>query len=70
MKESATGMVLEFEGQEGMDFLKTSFADFLNDYISWIKNYNPSEVNKKVFEEYSAKKVTEKLVNLLNSLSD
>jgi len=70
IKESGAGIVLEFDGQKGIEFLKTSFSTFLPDYLNWIKNFNSNEINKEIFEQYSAKNVTENLANLLNSLND
>ncbi|HEY8661948.1 MAG TPA: hypothetical protein VIL78_23135 [Hanamia sp.] len=66
LRESGAGMVLDFDGEKEMDWIQNSFVPFFEKYIAWIKNYDPAHINKEIFEEYSAVKITEKFVRLLN----
>jgi hypothetical protein len=70
LRESGAGMVLDFDGENEMDWIQKSFASFFEKYLDWTKTYNRDQINKEIFEEYSAKKVTEKLADLINSVAD
>lgn len=70
LRESGAGMVLDFDGENEMDWIQKSFVPFFEKYITWIKTYDPAQINKEIFEEYSAKKITEKLAGLLNTVLD
>lgn len=66
--ESKSGMVFGFDGNNEIDRLKDSFSIIFSEYLDWIKVYNPSLINNGIFELYSAKMVTQKLVSFLNDL--
>ena len=66
--ESKSGMVFGFAGNNELDRLKDSFSIFFSEYLEWIKVYNPSLINLEIFELYSARMVTQKLVNFLNDI--
>ncbi len=68
LKESGAAMVFDFDGKNDLEKIENSFASFFEKYICWIKSYNSSMIHKEIFEEHSAKKVTEKLVRLLNDI--
>src|SRR5665647_1138400 len=70
LRESGAGMVLDFDGENEMDWIQKSFVPFFEKYIAWIKTYDPAQINKEIFEAYSAKKVTEQLAGLLNSIGE
>jgi hypothetical protein len=66
--ESNSGIVFGFDGNNVIDRLKDSFSIIFSEYLDWIKVYNPSLINKGIFELYSAKMVTQKLVSFLNDV--
>ena len=66
--ESKAGMVLGFDGQNETDKLAESFPAFFSEYLKWVHSFNPAFIDKGIFEAYTAKMVTQKLVNLLNSI--
>lgn len=69
IRESGAGVVLNFNGEDDISCIKTSFASFFEEYITWIRTYNSSEINKEIFDAYSAKEITEKLAGLLNKVN-
>ncbi len=68
IKDSGAGKVLQFDGENDVDLLETSFSNFFLDYINWIKNYKSNEIKKEIFDSYSSKNVTKKLVTLLTRI--
>jgi hypothetical protein len=65
---SGAGMVLDFDGESGIDVIENSFVSFFKKYIEWLPRYNPEQINRKIFEAYSAKRVTEKLAKLFDAV--
>ena len=70
LKQSDAGMVLDFNGDEGLDHIEKSFSNFLEQFIKWTENFNPSQIKLEIFNEYSASAVTKKLADLLDSALD
>jgi hypothetical protein len=68
LKKSNGGMVLDFNGEQELGKIETSFAHLFSNYLSWMQSYDPAGINKQVFEEYSAKSVTKQLVLLLDKV--
>jgi hypothetical protein len=68
LRSSKAGMVLAFNGEDGIDFLEEHFTPFANKYLEWIKVFKPSDIDKEVFKDYSAEAVTGKLAQLLKQL--
>jgi hypothetical protein len=66
--ESGAGMVLGFDGEPGVDRIQNLFVSFFQEYIKWIHVFTPALTNKSIFEAYTAKMVTKKLVSLLNKI--
>ncbi len=62
------GIVIPFDGENGLDYLEAQFLPRFNDYLSFLKNFDPKQVNREAFDAYSAKAVTHELVKLLNQL--
>ena len=59
------GIVLDFDGEVGVQSINNLFPDFFNQFKDFIKNYKFDEVDTTVFYQYSAKEVTRKLSDLL-----
>lgn len=66
LKKSGGGIVLEFDGVEGLLHVENNFALLTVAFVEWIKNFDPASIDKEIFETYSAKNVTKQLVVLLN----
>jgi len=66
VRESGAGMVLDFEGEKNLKMEVASFPSVFEKYKKWIKTYSVDQISMGIFDNYSAKKVTEKVVKLLN----
>lgn len=69
LRKSGAGLVLDFDGEEGVETIANSFVSFFEEFQAYNKNYNPAQVNQQEFEQYSAKAVTGTLANLLNQVN-
>ena len=63
-----SGMVLSFNGEMGVDNIRTSFASFFKTYCSFMRSFQRGNVNTALLNEYSAKEVTKKLSILLSDV--
>ena len=61
--------VLTFDGEEGVKQLALNFESSFNDFVDFKVNYNPKQVDLEKFDAYSAKNVTQHLVDLLNKVT-
>ncbi|MBC7887138.1 MAG: hypothetical protein H7Z13_04565 [Ferruginibacter sp.] len=66
LRGSGAGMVLDFEGVAGLPAIENGFAETLESYCKFLKQFNPGQINQQLFETYSAKSVTGQLAKLLN----
>jgi hypothetical protein len=62
------GVVLKINGLEGLKNISQNINESFNEFLLFKKSYNPEQVDLETFNEFSAKKVTEKLVELLNKI--
>lgn len=63
------GLVFTFDGEQGVDFIAREFTTSYNNFKHFVANFTPSSVDKKIFENYSAKEITKQLVSLLDKLT-
>ena len=63
------GTVLSFKGIDDLDSIKNNFADQFKEFRSFVASFDPLHVDKKIFEQYTAKAVTQQLADLLNMAS-
>lgn len=68
LRATKAGLVLDFDGESGINTITEKFNGFLQEFISFQNHFNPTHINRGAFDEYSAKKVTEKLVNLIENV--
>jgi len=68
INESSAGMVLSFNGENDVTQISKDFPIMMKSFKSYIQQYDPASVNRSVFETYSAKSVTKKLVDLIISV--
>lgn len=66
--KSKAGMVLSFDGEADLELIGTNFKEYWEDYLKLITTFNPDEVDKTSFEEYSAKNVTKILAIALDKI--
>ncbi|MEO5892449.1 MAG: hypothetical protein ABIQ31_19525 [Ferruginibacter sp.] len=65
LQKSKAGIVLDFDGEEGIEKIKQDFTGTFLTYKSFAQSFNSTDVDLNVFREYSASKVTGKLALLL-----
>lgn len=66
IQQSGAGCVLSFDGPMDTKRISESFGSSFSSFKNFINNFKRGQVNSKLFNEYSAFAVTEKLVALLN----
>ncbi len=66
MNRSGGGMVLSFNGEEGVKDIYSGFEKFYRQWHSFMEHFHPDQVNRTLFNEYSARNVTKQLAVLLN----
>ncbi len=70
LQATRAGLALSFDGENGLNKIRDEFAFLFEEFISFKKAYNPKQVDQPLFNNYSAKAVTAKLVDLLNRVVD
>jgi hypothetical protein len=68
LHESKAGQIVLMDGEKDLYTLGERFVQQLHHYFSLAKCFEPQLVKKELFEQYSAKAVTNTLVNALNKL--
>ena len=68
LEGSNAGIVLSFNGAEDVDCIEQQFAISFNRFTNFIKTFHPQQINKTLFEQYSAKSVTKILAGLLQQI--
>ncbi|MEQ1796539.1 MAG: hypothetical protein ABL872_01235 [Lacibacter sp.] len=68
VRSTNAGMVMGFNGEEGVVAIKEQFKELFNEFLSFNQNYSPSKVNTALFIQYSAKEVTRLLAHLLEAV--
>ena len=69
IRNSNSGSVLDFKGEEGVSDIFINFCPLFDEFISYSLTYVPANVDQNSFSQYSAKEVTRKLANLLNKVA-
>ncbi|MEI7736963.1 MAG: hypothetical protein WCI49_15950 [Ferruginibacter sp.] len=59
------GLVLDFNGEEGVDEIRNRFSQFFKKFVLFHQSYNIEKVDTALFNQYSAREVTRELVLLL-----
>ena len=68
LAESNGGITLTFNGADDLDSLEINFSRYFTHFKSFLLSFNPAQVNRSSFNDYSAKSVTSKLAELLNKI--
>ena len=66
--DSNAGQCLTFKGEEDVSLVKLEFTNKIKSFREFASQYNAVQINQILFEAYSAKSVTSKLVEFLNQL--
>ena len=66
LRASNAGIVITMKGEEDLDTLSARFLEGLQEFKNFRKTFDPSKINRAVFEQYSAKAVTAQLVEKLD----
>ena len=66
IRKANAGLVLDFDGQAGVPTIRVNFAVVFKQFMAYCKNFTAATVDKKIFEQYSAKRITSQLAILLN----
>lgn len=66
VRSTHAGVVLAFDGEDGVAMIETEFTAFFNKFILFQKSYIPEDVDLNSFEQYSATAVSKHLSVLLN----
>lgn len=66
--ETKSGQTLCFNGELGLNKIEDEFVESFLEFMRFTMNFNPDQVNHTLFEEYSAKSVTKKLAEALDSV--
>jgi len=69
LRSTGAGVVLSFDGEEGVSTISGAFPDIFRNYIIFQQNFSPARVNYLLFDQFSARSVTSHLASLLNKLS-
>jgi len=68
IRSTGAGIVLAFEGEEGVPGIAGEFAHVFGQYVSFLETFSPAQVDYRVFDQFSARAVTGKLAELLNKI--
>jgi hypothetical protein len=68
IRESRTGMVLDFKGEDDLDKIPAQFSDLFQAYKNDIPHFDETATDHKAFEKYSAQNITKSLAEILNKL--
>lgn len=67
VEETNAGRVLRFDGSSDLDTVGCAFADEMFTFRTFANEFEPTQVDRSTFEEYSAHSVTKTLSNALDS---
>jgi hypothetical protein len=67
IRGSNAGLVLDFDGEEGIPLIRSSFAGVFGEFRKMVGDFDPSRVDMSVFNEFSAQNVTQELARYLNT---
>jgi hypothetical protein len=68
LRNSNAGIVLDFNGLEGLDAIHNNWLLVWNQFLNFHSRFTPLRVNQEIFKQYSAQTVTNELVKLLNTV--
>ncbi len=69
INKSKAGIVLGISGERDLERVGQEFAAYWDKYLTFLKGYSYESIDQTMFEEYSAERVTEMLVQELNTIT-
>ena len=69
LRNSRAGIVLDFNGEEGLDVINDVWFSVWKEFLKFHEVFVPGNVNQDIFQQYSAFAVTQCLVKLLNTVT-
>ena len=66
LRNASAGLVLDFNGEGDVKMIEEIFLITFDKYRHFNRSFKPTQVDKKIFDQYSAKSVTRQLAELLN----
>jgi len=66
IQETNAGLVVAFNGEEDVEKIEKCFSKKIQELPEFIRSFNPENVKREVFEQYSAYQVTAILAKMLN----
>ena len=70
LEDAGAGIVLGFAGESDTKKIYDNCMDVWNRFGIYAKQFNSYSVKQEVFDQYSAKAVTQQLATLLNQLTE
>lgn len=67
LKQSNAAIVLSFKGEQDVNSIEQEFVPTVQTFKQFIAQFQPQQINMSLFEQYSAKAVTQQLAQLLNN---
>ena len=68
LEKAGAGIVLAFDGEEGLAKITTSFDKVFEEYRIYMQGYSAHNIDMKIFDQYSAYNVTGILAGLLDQV--
>jgi len=69
LAQSGAGIVLPFNGEVGLQTVAKEFVPAFKQFEHFVKIYDPANINKELFAQYSAANITKTLAGLLNKVT-
>jgi hypothetical protein len=66
IRSANTGVVLDFDGEAEVQRVGEEFIGIFEQFMTYLRNFDPQQVNTGAFEPYSARSVTGALAALLD----
>jgi hypothetical protein len=66
IRSANTGVVLDFDGEAEVGKISEEFIGVFEQFMEYLRNFDPRQVNTAAFEQYSARSVTAMLAGLLD----
>ncbi len=68
VREANIGIVLPFDGLNGLEMIKKEFAGKYGDFVTFMKSFEAAQINSQAFRKYSAESVTKVLASHLDEI--
>ncbi|PJJ74683.1 hypothetical protein BXY57_0245 [Thermoflavifilum aggregans] len=66
IRNTRAGIVLDFDGENGLTHIEQAFADNCNRFLCFAAQFHPGQIDRQAFASYSAREVTRRLAEALD----